>query len=102
MQPAHPARGAGERFSGQRWPRNGFARARRGGYAGGMDDFEIFLVATPGLEAALCAEAIERGFADAQVIEGGVRLRGGWPEVWRANLELRGVTRVLVRIATFR
>lgn len=64
--------------------------------------FEIFLVASPGLEAALCAEALERGFADAKQVEGGVTLSGGWPEVWRANLELRGATRVLVRIASFR
>ncbi|RYE74127.1 MAG: class I SAM-dependent RNA methyltransferase, partial [Hyphomicrobiales bacterium] len=64
--------------------------------------FEIFLVATPGLEAALCAEALAQGFADAKLVEGGVTLSGGWPEVWRANLELRGPTRVLVRIASFR
>ena len=30
-----------------------------------MPQFEIFLVATPGLEAALCAEALAQGFADA-------------------------------------
>lgn len=65
-------------------------------------DFEIFLVSTPGLEAALCAEAAEASFADATVVPGGVTLRGGWPEVWRANLVLRGPTRVLIRIATFR
>jgi putative N6-adenine-specific DNA methylase len=64
--------------------------------------FEIFLVSTPGLEAALCAEALAQGFADAKLVEGGVTLTGGWPEVWRANLELRGPTRVLVRIASFR
>ncbi len=64
--------------------------------------FEIFLVATPGLEAALRDEALERGFADAKLVEGGVALTGGWPDVWRANLELRGPTRVLVRIASFR
>lgn len=28
--------------------------------------------------------------------------RGGWPEVWRANLVLRCATRVLVRVAEFR
>ncbi|RYY32037.1 MAG: class I SAM-dependent RNA methyltransferase, partial [Sphingomonadales bacterium] len=64
--------------------------------------FEIFLVATPGLEAVLCAEAVAQGFADARVVEGGVALSGGWPDVWRANLELRGPTRVLARIASFR
>ncbi len=64
--------------------------------------FEIFLVATPGLEAGLRDEAVERGFADVTLIDGGVALTGGWPDVWRANLELRGPTRVLVRIASFR
>ena len=59
--------------------------------------FEIFLVAIPGLEAALRDEAVERGFADARLVDGGVALTGGWPDVWRANLELRGPTRVLVR-----
>jgi putative N6-adenine-specific DNA methylase len=64
--------------------------------------FDIFLVAAPGLEAALCSEAQRAGFADARLVEGGVELKGGWPEIWRANLSLRGATRVLVRIAQFR
>lgn len=64
--------------------------------------FEIFLVATPGLEAPLCAEAREAGFSDAQLVSGGVTLQGGWPDVWRANLMLRGATRVLARIGSFR
>jgi putative N6-adenine-specific DNA methylase len=64
--------------------------------------FDIFLVATPGLEAPLCAEAIAAGFTDARVVDGGVGFMGGWPDVWRANLVLRGATRVLARIASFR
>lgn len=64
--------------------------------------FEIFLVATPGLEAPLCEEARAAGFADAKVVDGGVRFDGGWPDVWRANLALRGATRILARIASFR
>lgn len=64
--------------------------------------FDIFLVTAPGLESLLAEEAEEAGFAGVQAIEGGVSLSGGWPEVWRANLELRGATRVLVRIASFR
>ena len=63
--------------------------------------FEIYLVATPGLEAPLCEEARAAGF-DAAVVEGGVAFMGLWPDVWRANLELRGATRVLARIASFR
>lgn len=65
-------------------------------------NFEIFLVAPPGLEAALANEARAIGFADAQPVAGGVTLHGGWPDVWRANLELRGAVRVLLRIAEFR
>jgi len=66
------------------------------------DDFEIFLVCAPGTEALVAAEATAQGFAGAQPGPGGVTLRGGWPEVWRANLTLRGPARVLVRIAAFR
>ena len=65
-------------------------------------DFDILLVAAPGLEAELRAEAVENGFRAPKVITGGVTIRGGWPEVWRANLELRGATRVLARIGSFR
>ena len=63
--------------------------------------FEIYLVATPGLEAPLCDEARAAGF-DAKIVEGGVAFMGLWPDVWRANLELRGATRVLARIGSFR
>jgi putative N6-adenine-specific DNA methylase len=64
-------------------------------------EFEIFLVSPPGLEAVLCAEVQALGFIDPKAIEGGVVVRGGWPEVWRANLEIRGATRVLARIGAF-
>ncbi len=67
-----------------------------------VKEFEIFLVAAPGLEAALCEEAREKGFAEPTVIKGGVTVRGGWREVWRANLEIRGASRVVARIAQFR
>ncbi|MDE1148253.1 MAG: class I SAM-dependent RNA methyltransferase [Azospirillaceae bacterium] len=65
-------------------------------------DFEIYVVTTPGLESALCAEMQAAGFAHPQTAKGGIITRGGWAEVWRANLELRGATRVLVRIGAFR
>lgn len=64
--------------------------------------FEIFLVATPGLEATLCEEAQDAGFVGAKLVPGGVAFDGTWPDVWRANLQLRGATRVLARIASFR
>jgi putative N6-adenine-specific DNA methylase len=64
--------------------------------------FDIYLVAPPGLEQALCAEAREKGFADPVPSVGGVTVRGTWRDVWRANLELRGATKVLARVGAFR
>jgi putative N6-adenine-specific DNA methylase len=66
------------------------------------DIFEIYFVAPPGLEQALRQEAIEKGFADPVTSLGGVAVKGTWRDVWRANLELRGATRVLARIGEFR
>ena len=65
-------------------------------------DFEIFLVAAPGLEAALYAEVKALRFKATRQVPGGVTVHGGWREVWRANLESRGATRVLARIGEFR
>jgi putative N6-adenine-specific DNA methylase len=64
--------------------------------------FDIYLVAPPGLEQALCQEARERGFAEPTASIGGVTIRGTWRDVWRANLELRGATKVLARLGAFR
>lgn len=64
--------------------------------------FEIFLVAPPGLEPVLAAEARGKGFKVAKTVPGGVTLKGGWSEVWRANLEIRGAGRVLASIGAFR
>lgn len=66
------------------------------------DTFEIFLVCAPGLEQVLCDEAVAQGFGGAVAQPGGVTLTGTWADVWRANLELRGATRVLARIGEFR
>lgn len=64
--------------------------------------FDIFLSCAPGLEPMLAEEALAAGFADPKPVPGGVETRGGWPEVWRANLEMRGATRVLARVGSFR
>lgn len=66
------------------------------------DTFEIFLVAPPGLEPVLADEARAAGFATPTASPGGVTTHGNWSEVWRANLTLRGATRVLVRLGSFR
>ncbi|MDD3287734.1 MAG: class I SAM-dependent RNA methyltransferase, partial [Alphaproteobacteria bacterium] len=65
-------------------------------------NFEIFLMAVPGLESALCAEVRLKGFKQPKTVSGGVIIRGGWPEVWRANLWIRGAGCVLARIDSFR
>lgn len=64
--------------------------------------FEIFLATAPGLESVLVEEALARGFANPEATNGGVTIIGGWPEVWRANLVMRGANRVLARIGSFR
>lgn len=48
------------------------------------------------------AEVQQAGF-DAPVLSpGGVTIRGTWEDVWRANLCLRGASKVLARIGEFR
>lgn len=66
------------------------------------EPFEIFAAAPPGLEPVLLDEVRAHGFADPAAVPGGVTFRGDWPEVWRANLMLRGASRVLVRLWSFR
>ncbi|SLN72832.1 Ribosomal RNA large subunit methyltransferase L [Roseovarius albus] len=66
------------------------------------ETFEIFLAATPGLELPLFNEVREAGFSYPHKVPGGVTIQGGWPDVWRANLVLRGASRVLARIGSFR
>ncbi|MBY6155818.1 THUMP domain-containing class I SAM-dependent RNA methyltransferase [Pseudooceanicola nitratireducens] len=67
-----------------------------------VDPFEIFLVCAPGLEPMLAEEARSLGFPVSGILPGGVTFNGLWPDVWRANLALRGATRVLARIGDFR
>jgi putative N6-adenine-specific DNA methylase len=66
------------------------------------EGLSLFLSVPPGLEAALAAEAAEQGFTVRGTEPGGVTLDGGWPEAWRANLLLRGASKVLVRVGSFR
>lgn len=64
--------------------------------------FEIFLATAPGLESVLCEEAKSHGFRAPKAVQGGVTIEGRWHDVWRANLVVRGASRVLARIAAFR
>ena len=66
------------------------------------DTVEIFLATAPGLEPTLAEEARAKGFNRPTPTPGGVLTRGTWQDAWRANLWLRGTTRVLVRIDAFR
>jgi putative N6-adenine-specific DNA methylase len=67
-----------------------------------MKPLDIFLVTAPGLEETLAQEALENGFTGATAVPGGVTFAGHWPAIWRANLNLRGATRVLVALTHFR
>ena len=67
-----------------------------------MKPFEIFCACPPGLEPYLEAEALEAGFKGATAVPGGVQFAGLWPNVMRANLTLRGASRVLARCASCR
>jgi putative N6-adenine-specific DNA methylase len=62
----------------------------------------LFLVAVPGLEGALAAEAARHGFTDLRTVPGGVEVAGGLAEAMRANTVLRTAVRVLWRVAQFR
>jgi putative N6-adenine-specific DNA methylase len=64
--------------------------------------FEIFLTVPPGLEPVLAEELHDKKFPNPTVTVGGVSFEGNWPDIWRANLEIRGASRVLARIARFR
>ncbi|MEM7210744.1 MAG: class I SAM-dependent RNA methyltransferase [Pseudomonadota bacterium] len=66
------------------------------------DVLQIRLVALPGLEHVLAGEARAAGFKVTSIDVGGVNLSGDWQVVWRANLTLRGASRVLVRLGSFR
>jgi putative N6-adenine-specific DNA methylase len=62
----------------------------------------LFLVAVPGLEGPLEAEARAFGFDGVTRVAGGVEVRGALSEAARANRELRCAVRVLWRVAQFR
>jgi putative N6-adenine-specific DNA methylase len=66
------------------------------------DIFEIFFATAPGLEPFLRDEVKAAGFHNPKTVKGGVTIEGRWPDVWRANLTLRGASTVLARIGQFR
>lgn len=48
------------------------------------------------------AEAVEKGFRKPKTVKGGVTVQGDWADVFRANLDIRGASKVLVRIGSFK
>lgn len=67
-----------------------------------MDNNGLFLVAVPGLEGPLEAEARAHGFTGVRRVAGGVETDGDLNEAARANVVLRCAVRVLLRVAEFR
>lgn len=63
---------------------------------------ELFAAALPGIEAITAAEVQALGVAAPQVQPGGVAFRGESETLYRANLELRTASAVLLRIGAFR
>ncbi|MEM9810672.1 MAG: THUMP domain-containing class I SAM-dependent methyltransferase, partial [Pseudomonadota bacterium] len=63
---------------------------------------DLFFASPPGLEPYLLEEARALGLFGTRQVPGGVEATGDWHDVWRANLWLRGASRVLVRLGTFR
>ena len=64
--------------------------------------FDLFASCPPGLEPWLLEEVQAHGWSRAQETRGGVTWQGTWADVWRANLLLRGASRVLLRLGSFR
>jgi putative N6-adenine-specific DNA methylase len=60
-----------------------------------------YAVCTPGLEQVLAAELAGLRLTPGEVTPGGVEFAAHHSGVYRANLELRTASRVLVRVATF-
>lgn len=65
------------------------------------EELSLFAVTAPGLEPLAAAELAGLGVR-GEVEAGGVAWRGDAESLYRANLELRTASRVLVRIAEFR
>jgi len=63
---------------------------------------KFFAIVAPGLEVVCARELAALGFADLQVVSGGVEFGGRLGDLYRANLWLRTASRVVVRLARFR
>jgi putative N6-adenine-specific DNA methylase len=64
-------------------------------------ELALFAVTPPGVEEITAAELRALGVAKAEATRGGVEFQGTLDDLFRANLELRTATRVLLRIGSF-
>jgi putative N6-adenine-specific DNA methylase len=65
-------------------------------------EYEAFAVVAPGLETLAAAELRELGLAVTDTETGGVSFRTAAAGLYGANLRLRTVSRIIVRVAAFR
>lgn len=63
---------------------------------------DLFAVTAPGLEPIVADELGALGLKIVAVTPGGVEFEGDLDDLWHANLALRGASRVLLRVASFR
>lgn len=66
-----------------------------------MEPLEAFAITAPGLSRIAARELIGAGLHVDAVESAGVTFKGGLREVYTANLQLRTVSRVIVRLARF-
>jgi putative N6-adenine-specific DNA methylase len=64
-------------------------------------DYECYAVTAPGLERVAARELVALGLEPATVDPGGVAFRAHAAGLYRANLELRTISRVVVRMGSF-
>ena len=67
-----------------------------------MVPISAYAVATPGLESIVAGELTGLGFVAGKIEAGGVPFECDLAGLYRANLQLRTATRVLVRISQFK
>jgi putative N6-adenine-specific DNA methylase len=63
--------------------------------------FDLFAAVTPGLETIALREMQRSGFQALIEEDGGISFQGDLHTIYRSNLELRTVSRVLVRLGNF-
>jgi len=66
-----------------------------------LQSHDAFAITAPGLEPLATAELQALGAADAQAVEGGVTFSASRRALYMANLQLRTVSRVIVRASEF-